>query len=236
MVFYEMMLLLRPDLGQEDIDAALERVQEILRRQDGEIVHVDVWGKRRLAYEIEDHREGHYTLFHYEATPEAVRELERLLKLDERVLRYLVVRAEKPEFEPPAEEEEAEAGETRAPEEEATASPAAAGEAPETSVTAETEAAPAETPVESPAAPAAAEAAGDVTESGEEEPAPETETPAEAETPTPDQAESAEEPLPEQDSAAPQDPLNEAETENEVHSPEQAAEEGPEPQDPDKVG
>lgn len=89
---YEIMYILKPDLPQETMDAAQEKVTKIITDFGGEVVKVDTWGKRRLAYEINDMTEGFYILVHFAGTSEAVAELERVLKISEDFVRHLIVR------------------------------------------------------------------------------------------------------------------------------------------------
>jgi len=86
------MYILKPDLPQEAIDAAQEKVSKIITNFGGEITKVDVWGKRRLAYEINDLNEGFYTVLYFNGTSEAVAELDRVLKISEDFVRHLIVR------------------------------------------------------------------------------------------------------------------------------------------------
>ena len=87
---YEVMYIVRPDVEQEILDATVAKFQGIISN-GGEIVKHDLMGKRRLAYEIKKFREGIYVLVNFNATPEVVNELERLMKISDEVIRYLVV-------------------------------------------------------------------------------------------------------------------------------------------------
>jgi len=88
---YEVMYILRPELEQEAIQAAVEKFQGIIQN-GGEITKHDVMGKRRLAYEINKIRDGIYVLVNFTATPEVVAELERILKISDEVIRYLITK------------------------------------------------------------------------------------------------------------------------------------------------
>jgi small subunit ribosomal protein S6 len=116
---YELMLVLRPDLADDKVQAALERTARAIAAGDGQIVKQAPWGRRRLAYPIDHHREGSYYVILFEAPATAIAELERGLLLSEEVLRHLVTRVERPvraargredeadaEVAPPDEEEE----------------------------------------------------------------------------------------------------------------------------------
>ena len=95
---YELMYILRPDLGGEEaINAQIEKVQGFIKDQGGSVVdseHSAPWGRRKLAFEIADQQEGYYVLSHFELNPERIDELERSLKLSEAVLRYLLIRGD----------------------------------------------------------------------------------------------------------------------------------------------
>jgi small subunit ribosomal protein S6 len=88
---YEVMYILRPDLEQEAVQAAVEKFQGIIQN-GGEITKHDVMGKRRLAYEINKIRDGIYVLVNFTATPDVVAELERILKISDEVIRYLITK------------------------------------------------------------------------------------------------------------------------------------------------
>ncbi|MNO15020.1 30S ribosomal protein S6 [compost metagenome] len=88
---YEVMYIVRPDLEQEAVQAAVEKFQGIIQN-GGEITKHDVLGKRRLAYEINKIRDGVYVLVNFTATPEVVAELERILKISDEVIRYLITK------------------------------------------------------------------------------------------------------------------------------------------------
>ncbi|MFW5986268.1 MAG: 30S ribosomal protein S6 [Halanaerobiales bacterium] len=92
---YETTFILKPDLEEEDRDNLLERIKNIIPDNGGEIVEVDIWGKRKLAYEINDYRTGFYTVIVFRGNVEVVNELERNFKIIDNVLRSLVIRKEK---------------------------------------------------------------------------------------------------------------------------------------------
>lgn len=88
---YEIMYIIRPDIEQDQVQAAIEKFQGIITNNGGEITKHDVMGKRRLAYEIKKFRDGHYVLVNFTAEPEVVKELDRVLKISDEVIRYLIV-------------------------------------------------------------------------------------------------------------------------------------------------
>lgn len=90
---YELVYVLSPVLGEEGIPAVQERVKALIETS-GTIENIDDWGRRKLAYEIQDQKEGHYVVVRFSAPSEAPREIERVLKITEGVLRYLIVRVD----------------------------------------------------------------------------------------------------------------------------------------------
>ncbi|MDD2579121.1 MAG: 30S ribosomal protein S6 [Eubacteriales bacterium] len=90
---YELMYILNPSIGDEALTALAERIQALIEAA-GTIETVDAWGKKRLAYEINDQRDGYYGLINFSADAEFPRELERNLKNMDDVMRYLVVRTD----------------------------------------------------------------------------------------------------------------------------------------------
>lgn len=93
---YEIMVILDPDLEEKTIAPSLETFLNVVRADGGTVHGVDVWGRRRLAYEINHKTEGIYGLLHVTATVESVKELDRQLSLNEAVLRTKVMRVEEP--------------------------------------------------------------------------------------------------------------------------------------------
>lgn len=93
---YELMLVLRPDTPDEQVQALLDRATRSIAAAGGQIVKVSPWGRRRLAYAIGQYREGSYFLILFDAPATAVLELERGLNITEEVMRHLVTRVERP--------------------------------------------------------------------------------------------------------------------------------------------
>jgi small subunit ribosomal protein S6 len=88
---YELVTVLSTLQGDEAVKALAEKVDSMLTSLSS-VIDKDDWGARRLAYEIEDQREGYYTVYQLEAEPEAPAEIERLLKITDGVLRWLIVK------------------------------------------------------------------------------------------------------------------------------------------------
>jgi small subunit ribosomal protein S6 len=93
---YELMLIIRPDAPDEKAAAVIDRTTRYVVASGGQIIKVAPWGRRRLAYPIDRHREGSYHIVVFESPAEAIAELERSLQITEEVLRYLVTRTVKP--------------------------------------------------------------------------------------------------------------------------------------------
>jgi small subunit ribosomal protein S6 len=89
---YEVTYILRPSLEEAEVEERSNAIADVLRNQGGEVTSVERLGKKRLAYEIKDVREGNYVVMQFKSEPAASKELERQLKLHEDVLRALVVR------------------------------------------------------------------------------------------------------------------------------------------------
>jgi small subunit ribosomal protein S6 len=87
---YELMLLLRPDLEDDKLQSAVEKVTRAIVNAGGSLSKVSPWGKRRLAYPIQHLRDASYFLIHFDIEPSAVREIERGLLISEEILRHLV--------------------------------------------------------------------------------------------------------------------------------------------------
>jgi len=93
---YELMLVIRPDVADDKSQALVDRTTRQIVTAGGQIVKVAPWGRRRLAYPIDRHREGSYQIILFEAPADAISELEHTLLITEEVLRHLVTRVERP--------------------------------------------------------------------------------------------------------------------------------------------
>ncbi len=91
---YEVMVILEPNLEERTIAPSLDAFLNVVKKDGGTVEKVDIWGKRRLAYEIDKHAEGIYAVIDLQAEPAAVQELDRQLNLNESVLRTKVLRPE----------------------------------------------------------------------------------------------------------------------------------------------
>jgi small subunit ribosomal protein S6 len=88
---YEVMYILRSELEQEAVQSVVEKFANIITSNGGEVTKSDLMGKRRLAYEINKMRDGIYVLVHFNAEPAVVAELDRVLKISDEVIRFLIV-------------------------------------------------------------------------------------------------------------------------------------------------
>jgi small subunit ribosomal protein S6 len=91
---YELMVILDPDLEERTVAPSLDRYLNLVRQDGGTVGSVDVWGRRRLAYEIDKKSEGIYAVVTLSAEPATVNELDRQLSLNESVMRTKVIRPE----------------------------------------------------------------------------------------------------------------------------------------------
>lgn len=136
---YECFFIVNPELSEEAMTAVGDKLKGIVTAHDGAVVSYVPWGKKKLAYPIKKSDYGHYILMEFASGPELVTELERNMRLDERVLKFITVKLED-QYEPETAVEtpdEAETGEQEAPEEEVPEEEASEPEAVEPEVAAE---------------------------------------------------------------------------------------------------
>ncbi|WP_119696048.1 30S ribosomal protein S6 [Microbacterium halotolerans] len=91
---YELMVIVQPEIDERQIPTILDKYLKVITDAEGTIENIDIWGKRRLAYEIQKKNEGIYAVVNFTATSEATDELDRQLKLSEQIMRTKVLRAE----------------------------------------------------------------------------------------------------------------------------------------------
>jgi len=92
---YETIFILHPSLDEEAVKANVEKFKGVIENGGGVIENVDFWGKRKLAYEINKIGEGYYTLLHFDANPELPKELDRVFRISDAVVRHIIVKNEK---------------------------------------------------------------------------------------------------------------------------------------------
>lgn len=89
---YEMMVILDPTIDERQIEATLKKYLDVITKDGGSVESVDVWGRRRMAYEINKSAEGNYAVVSLTAEPATVKEVDRLLGLNDQILRTKVMR------------------------------------------------------------------------------------------------------------------------------------------------
>lgn len=89
---YETMYILRPQLEEEQVDAAMKKLEDFVAKTGGTTVRHEKKGKKKLAYECKDQREGHYLLYNFALAPESVSELKRFFRLSEETVRFILLR------------------------------------------------------------------------------------------------------------------------------------------------
>ena len=89
---YELMVILDPNLEERTVQPSLDTYLNVVRKDGGSVENIDIWGRRRLAYEIDKNAEGIYAVVTLQAEPATVKELDRQLTLNESVLRTKVIR------------------------------------------------------------------------------------------------------------------------------------------------
>ncbi|HCX90348.1 MAG: 30S ribosomal protein S6 [Deltaproteobacteria bacterium CG_4_8_14_3_um_filter_43_13] len=107
---YETVFITDPDIPEEDLDKITERLTGIVDNFNGKIIGVTKWGKKKLAYRIKKRTKGYYFVLNYLGNRDLTTELERVLKLDDRIIKYLTLKAD--------EDAELDSGEEKGPEQE----------------------------------------------------------------------------------------------------------------------
>ena len=92
MTKYEIMYIIRPTLEEDAKKAIIEKINGVFTSNDSEVTNVDEWGTRQLAYEIEKHSKGYYVVLNVKATQEARAEFERIVNLQEDIIRYIMIK------------------------------------------------------------------------------------------------------------------------------------------------
>lgn len=92
---YENIFVAHPSLDEEVVKALIEKFKGVIENGGGTVDNVDFWGKRKLAYEIAKVNEGYYTLINFTASPELPKELDRVLRITDGIIRHMIVKEEK---------------------------------------------------------------------------------------------------------------------------------------------
>lgn len=95
---YETLFIVKPDLSQEDANKVFEQFKELIVKHNGKILHEEAWGKKKLAYKIQKFSEGYYFLINFEAEADFPKELERRFRLNESVIRFIVIKIDGKKF------------------------------------------------------------------------------------------------------------------------------------------
>ena len=91
---YELLFIVAPTISDEDRIAVMKRIETTIAEGEGKVDNVDEWGKRKLAYEINGLTDGDYTLVNFHADPQNVAELDRVLRINDAVVRHMIVKRE----------------------------------------------------------------------------------------------------------------------------------------------
>ena len=91
---YELMVILNPEVEERAVEPTLKKFLEVVTKENGTVDKLDIWGRRRLAYEIQKKSEGIYAVVNFTAEPQAAKELDRVLSLNEAVMRTKIIRPE----------------------------------------------------------------------------------------------------------------------------------------------
>ena len=89
---YETIVILRPSLGEADSQAVIDRATEIIKNFEGSIIKIDKWGLKKLAYLIKKETQGYYVHIVYAGLPAGVEEMERVFRIDDKVMKFLTVK------------------------------------------------------------------------------------------------------------------------------------------------
>ncbi len=92
MNFYETVVILNPSLSEEEAKSVIDKVTDVIKGAEGEVLKVDVWGKRKLAYEMSKQKMGNYVFLIYKAPAAAIKKLEEYFKVLDSVLKFMVVK------------------------------------------------------------------------------------------------------------------------------------------------
>lgn len=89
---YELLYIVQPNLEEEQLNELQEKIVSIITEQGGQVNETKQWGKKHLAYEINDFNDGNYIELQFEGTPQVVAELDRVIKITDGLLRHIIVR------------------------------------------------------------------------------------------------------------------------------------------------
>jgi small subunit ribosomal protein S6 len=92
---YELMTILHPELDTEAHESSLKKIEKLIVDNGGQVDSIDRWGKKRLAYEINHIKDGNYSIVNFSGNPDTIKEVDRVLKINDEVVRFMIVK--KPE-------------------------------------------------------------------------------------------------------------------------------------------
>ena len=95
-IYYETMYILRPDIAEDEVNNHIDKYNKLLEEQGGKVLDSQMRGKRRLAYQIDKHREGIYVQLSHEGDGQHISKIEKAMRISEDVIRYLTVKQEGP--------------------------------------------------------------------------------------------------------------------------------------------
>ena len=94
MAFYESIFIARQELGDKELENTIDNFKKILENNNANLVDTESWGLRNLAYKIEKNKKGHYMVLKIDGNGDAIQELERNMRIDENIIRYLSLKTE----------------------------------------------------------------------------------------------------------------------------------------------
>ena len=100
MSYYENVFITRQELGDKDINGVISNLTGILKKSNASVMHTEMWGLRNLAYKIDKNKKGHYVMLQNEADGAAIKELERNMRIDENIIRFLSLKIDSISQEP----------------------------------------------------------------------------------------------------------------------------------------
>lgn len=101
-----MIVIVHPNLTEEELPPVVDKISAVIRQNQGEVIKVDAWGKRKCAHKIDKCQKGYYFVFCFSINPALLTEVEKTLRYDEKILRYQAVKIEKEKIELPVEKSE----------------------------------------------------------------------------------------------------------------------------------
>jgi small subunit ribosomal protein S6 len=94
MAFYELVYIVRPDVSSNQTEQSAKKFEEVITSKGGKIIKTEQWGLKTLAYRVNKHRKGYYTMIGFEGTGEIVAEVERQMRISDDIIRFLSIRVE----------------------------------------------------------------------------------------------------------------------------------------------